>query len=112
MTTITVKRLGTRVRWAERYMRSYQSVDGSDSSVVFTREGRPPVEGIIVGVRHRPIGRIVAESDVDEWSGRSYRWNEFQQRGVVSGYLVVWDLRRKLEFVPLDAVTAVEESDD
>lgn len=104
--------LGTRVRWAERYGRSYQPVGESESFVVFTREARPPVKGFIVGVRHRPIGRIVAESETDHWSGRSYKWNEFRQRGVVSGYLVAWDLRRKPEFVPLDAVTAVEAPND
>lgn len=61
--------------------------------------------GLLIGLRNLQIGKVIEESDYDEFSGKTYRWREWQGKGTTPAALVVTDLYRKPVYIPREELT-------
>lgn len=65
-----------------------------------------PAHGIVVGCRVKQAGRIVAESETDEFGYKHAKWNGWRRTGSFPVILVATDLRRNHLICPVDDVEA------
>lgn len=97
-------RLGDRIKFDAALVRT--EGDPKNGEVYRWWTSVPRVgEGIVVGHRVMRNGKVVEESDYNEFSGRYYSWMEFKQTGSVPCLLVATDMRRKHVRVPFHAIT-------